>query len=463
MAKWLSVNTHLKENPLFRVVVDITIGGSEQHLGIVQEVREGLSMNAPILIYYTQGQVLKNEIYDFNRVKASTAPEDMLDLGTMGYLEWAADNDQESQTNQPIVEGYFNVFSVSCANIAPKDLNGLSDPYIIFTVNDTKKNFRTKTKMKTLNPVWPTLKCSLKANSNSKVSIEVWDWDMLSRDDFEGQIEIDLQTICSKLQNGTVERTYALKPKKSSTENVTGTITLSMGFSTESQDLDEKPKKKSRSTSVSKTSDKKPSKPEKEAGPRRHFGLPLQTSFENAKKDNILHVTKKCVNYLLKHMTEEGIIRKTGNKTFMLQLAAQIDEGEDVNFDEVLEPHDINSLMKYYFSSLPDRLFPVALFPALRTINVNTDDGKAAFEKIWNSLPAANKEVFMDLSPLVNKVAQNTDMNLMTMATLQIVLAPTLIIPEDVQDNMEEFGRASKDISDTFHYMFETFLPSKTN
>lgn len=90
MAKWLSVNTHLKENPLFRVVVDITIGGSEQHLGIVstafvmtiniltncqvQEVREGLSMNAPILIYYTQGQVLKNEIYDFNRVKASTAP-----------------------------------------------------------------------------------------------------------------------------------------------------------------------------------------------------------------------------------------------------------------------------------------------------------------------------------------------------------------------------------------------------
>jgi hypothetical protein len=272
-----------------------------------------------------------------------------------------------------------------------------------------------------------------------------------------------LQTICSKLQNGTVERTYALKPKKSSTENVTGTITLSMGFSTESQDLDEKPKKKSRSTSVSKTSDKKPSKPEKEAGPRRHFGLPLQTSFENAKKDNILHVTKKCVNYLLKHVTEEGIIRKTGNKTFMLQLAAQIDEGEDVNFDEVLEPHDINSLMKYYFSSLPDRLFPVALFPALRTINVNTADGKAAFEKIWNSLPAANKEVFMDLSPLVNKVAQNTDMNLMTMATLQIVLAPTLIIPEDVQDNMEEFGRASKDISDTFHYMFETFLPSKTN
>jgi hypothetical protein len=52
-------------------------------------------------------------------------------------------------------------------------------------------------------------------------------------------------------------------------------------------------------------------------------------------------------------VTEEGIIRKTGNKTFMLQLAAQIDDGEDVNFDEVLEPHDINSLMKvhtiYYY------------------------------------------------------------------------------------------------------------------
>lgn len=31
-------------------------------------------MNAPILIYHTQGQNLKNEIYDFNRVKASTVP-----------------------------------------------------------------------------------------------------------------------------------------------------------------------------------------------------------------------------------------------------------------------------------------------------------------------------------------------------------------------------------------------------
>ena len=69
----------------------------------------------------------------------------------------------------------------------------------------------------------------------------------------------------------------------------------------------------------------------------------------------------------------------------------------------------------------------------------------------------------MDLSPLVNKVAQNTEMNLMTMATLQIVLAPTLIIPEDIQDNMEDFSRASKEIADIFHYMFETFLPSKTN
>jgi hypothetical protein len=69
--------------------------------------------------------------------------------------------------------------------------------------------------------------------------------------------------------------------------------------------------------------------------------------------------------------------------------------------------------------------------------------------------------VFLDLTPLVNKVAQNTEMNLMTMATLMTVLAPTIIIPEEVQDNMEEFSRASKNIADTFHYLFETFLPAK--
>ena len=119
--------------------------------------------------------------------------------------------------------------------------------------------------------------------------------------DFEGQIELDLQTICSKQQNGTIERTYALKPKKGSQENVTGTITLSMGFSTESQDLNEKPKKKSRTTSKPSTGDKKTAKTEKEAGPRKHFGLPLKNSLENAKQDNILHVIKKCVNYLMKH------------------------------------------------------------------------------------------------------------------------------------------------------------------
>ncbi len=62
----------------------------------------------------------------------------MLDLGTMGTLEWAADNEQE-HANQPVVEGYFNVYSASCANLAPKDLSKCRIYYNIDGINNESR------------------------------------------------------------------------------------------------------------------------------------------------------------------------------------------------------------------------------------------------------------------------------------------------------------------------------------
>jgi len=62
----------------------------------------------------------------------------LLDLGTMGNLEWAVDNEQP-QMNQPVVEGYFNVFSASCANLAPKDLSKFESIMVISNLKVTSE------------------------------------------------------------------------------------------------------------------------------------------------------------------------------------------------------------------------------------------------------------------------------------------------------------------------------------
>lgn len=138
------------------------------------------------------------------------------DITIYGYLPHT---DSEENSDEGVSQIRIKV--IAGHSLAKKDIFGASDPYVRIDLNTINGDINidsvlTKTKKKTLNPVWNEEFIFRVKPNEHKLVFQVFDENRLTRDDFLGMVELTLVNL-PREQEGRViaSKSYSLRPRRS--------------------------------------------------------------------------------------------------------------------------------------------------------------------------------------------------------------------------------------------------------
>eukprot|EP01113_Clastostelium_recurvatum_P001698 TRINITY_DN10696_c0_g1_i3.p1 TRINITY_DN10696_c0_g1~~TRINITY_DN10696_c0_g1_i3.p1 ORF type:complete len:430 (-),score=78.54 TRINITY_DN10696_c0_g1_i3:38-1327(-) len=168
------------------------------------------------------------------------------------------------------------------------------------------------------------------------------------------------------------------------------------------------------------------------------YCVPLEESLYLYGPNHIVYVASK---YLHEHVEEEGLFRLSGSKSHIEALKKRIDicgpesapvlSLPDVPLGEAIGCHEVASVLKAYFRSLPEPLLTFERFQpfmdALKECTTDIEEKNIAFKTLVDTLPAPNKQVLHVLLQLLHAVHMKASVNRMTSLNLGVVFGPILL------------------------------------
>lgn len=135
-----------------------------------------------------------------------------------------------------------------------------------------------------------------------------------------------------------------------------------------------------------------------------------------------------AVELLEKHLTIEGLFRRSASVSRLKDLKIRVDEGKDLG--DAL-PLDIASLVKQFFRELPDPLLTSTLYDNFLRCSIIEDEAEklTAILFLCLLLPSPNLNTLRFIMHFLAKVAALSDQNKMDASNLAICLTPNLLRP----------------------------------
>ncbi|XP_039222684.1 protein FAM13A-like isoform X2 [Crotalus tigris] len=165
--------------------------------------------------------------------------------------------------------------------------------------------------------------------------------------------------------------------------------------------------------------------------PQRIFGSPLDIVAKDTTHRSVPLVVQHTVEYLEEFgLNHKGLFRINGSAAKIRALRLKYDQGEEVDLVKEGDINSVASILKLFLNQLPTAVFPEELCTdiwAIFEVNKNcATEQTRCLKRLLSRLPEAHSRLACFLVRFLAKVAENSDVNQMTLENLAIVFGPTL-------------------------------------
>ncbi|KAF3453760.1 hypothetical protein FNV43_RR04201 [Rhamnella rubrinervis] len=146
-----------------------------------------------------------------------TSLEKVFKIGVNGTEPTETENEFTQKRKEVIVRGVLSATVISAEDLAPADLMGKADPYVVLTMKKSEIRNKTRVVNDSLNPVWnQTFDFVVEDGLHDMLIVEVWDHDTFGKD-YMGRCILTLTRV---ILEGEIKESYQLDGAKSGKLNL---------------------------------------------------------------------------------------------------------------------------------------------------------------------------------------------------------------------------------------------------